>query len=204
MQRLNEIKMDGFHGALLALRDRVLEFAGQAGEAFASFFADLVSGQESAGKKFLAAFIGMIGQVLVAHGAFMITLGAAEVIAAMGLGPWSGGASAAHGFAMIAKGAALAAVGGIMAGAASSMAQTNQAGAGGSFQENTPRPTAANQVQVSEVGAVGRAQNPGQASQPVYGELRVKLEPPKGWVVSEIKDAYRNNNATLRTVIQNA
>ncbi len=203
--RLNELKMDGFRGVLQALKDNVIEFASQAGQAFSAFFSDLVSGQENSAKKFLAAFLGMIGQVITNVGVMMLTLGTAELLASWGFGVWAGGANPAHAKAMIVKGAALAALGGIMQGAASGLAGTNQAGAGGSFQENVPRPTSANQVQVIQVGAAGRAQNPGQASQPqVYGELRVKVEPPKGWVVSEIKDAYRNNNATLRTVIQNA
>jgi hypothetical protein len=204
-QRLNTLKMDPFHQTLNAMRESVLDFAGQAIGAFASFFADLTSGQEGAGKKLLAAFMGMIGQMLVRIGTMLVMSGIAEVALAHTLVGRFMGASAAAGYKAIATGIVLAAAGGIMTGAASSLAQTNEAGAGGSFQQDVPRPTAANQVQVIQVGAAGRAQNAGQASQaPAFGEVRVKVEPPKGWVVTEIKDAYRNNNATLRTVIQNA
>jgi uncharacterized protein YlaN (UPF0358 family) len=204
-QRLNTLNMDPFHQTLAAMRENVLDFASQGVQAFASFFADLTSGQENAGKKLLAAFIGMIGQMLVRIGTMLVMSGIAEIALAQTLVGRFMGASAAAGAKAIATGLVLAAAGGIMQGAASSMAQTNEAGAGGSFQENVPRPTSANQVQVIQVGAPGRAQNPGQASAtPVQAEVRVRLEPPKGWVVSEIQDAYRRNDTRLRTVIQNA
>ncbi|MGE5487573.1 MAG: hypothetical protein ACM3ZB_07105 [bacterium] len=204
-RRFNELKMDGFHGIVQTMKDHLLDFVQQGAQAFVSFFADLASGQENAGKKLLAAFIGMVGQMLATQGVYLMTLGIAEVIAASTLFGRLAGANAAAGAAAIAKGAAMAAMGGIMMGAASTMAQTNAAGAGGSFQENVPRPTSANQVQVIEVGAAGRAQTPGQVGQaPLYGELHVTVEPPKGWVVNEIKNEYKHNNRTLRTVIQNA
>jgi len=89
-----------------------------------------------------------------------------------------------------------------MVGAASSLAQTNQAGAGGSFQQNVPRPVS-QQVQVINVGAAGRAQNQGEAmtQKPIQVELRVGLE--KGLVTQEVKrDLQRNGQ--LRLAIERA
>jgi hypothetical protein len=71
--------MNPFTNILQTLKNGVFDFAGQAGMAIANFFADWVSGQEGAGKKLLAAFLGMIGQMLVKTGVMMIQMGIAEM-----------------------------------------------------------------------------------------------------------------------------
>jgi hypothetical protein len=191
---------------MAAMKNSVLDFAGQATQAWASFWADLVSGQEGAGKKLLAAFISMIGQMLVKVGTMLVQYGIAEVVLAH---TWIGkmmGASAAAGYKAIATGAAIAAAGGIMMGAASAMAQTNVAGqAGTSFQQDLPRPVAAQQVQVIQVGAVRGAQSPGQVSGPpqVTGTIRLEIEPSEKFVVRAVKNNVRSNGE-LRVLLASA
>jgi hypothetical protein len=203
MEKLNQIPMGPFHQTFAAMRSSVLDFAGQAGQAFANFFSDLVSGQEGAGKKLLAAFIGMVGQMLVKNGVMLIQVGLAEMALASTLVGKMMGASHAAGAHAVAIGMIQAAIGGALVGVASSMAQTNTAGsAGTSFQQSVPRPIASTQTQVIQVGAAGRAQNSGDVptSQPKdLGTLTIKLE--KGLIVQEVKSNIQSNGV-LRPVIQ--
>ena len=203
MQKLNQIQMDPFHQTFAAMKSSVVDFAGQAGQAFANFFSDLVSGQEGAGKKLLAAFIGMVGQMLVKNGVMLIQVGLAEMALASTLVGRMMGASHAAGAHAVAVGMIQAAIGGALVGVASAMAQTNTAGsAGTSFQQSVPRPISSTQTQVIQVGAAGRAQNSGdvQTSQPKeLGTLTIKLE--KGLIVQEVKSNIQSNGV-LRPVIQ--
>lgn len=206
LQKLNQTNMGPFQQTMAAMKASVLDFSGQAAQAWASFWADLVSGQEGAGKKLLAAFIGMIGQMLVKVGAMLVQYGIAEVVLAH---TWIGkmmGASAAAGYKAIAIGAAIAAAGGIMMGAASSLAQTNIAGqAGSSFQQDLPRPLSSQQVQVIQVGAARGAQSPGQvaAAQQVSGTIRLEIEPSEKFVVKAVKNNVRSNGE-LRVLLASA
>lgn len=203
LQKLNALKMDPFHQTLSAMQGSILDFAAQGGEAFANFFADLASGQEAAGKKLLAAFIGMIGQMLVRTGVLLIQTGIAEMALASTVVGRFMGASHAAGARALATGIILSAIGGTMMGVASSMAQTNEVGSSGTYQ-NISSPTSST-VQVINVGAAGRAQNAGEASSSgtskVVGELVVRLD--RGVIVDEVKSNIQRNG-TLRTVIQNA
>jgi hypothetical protein len=205
MQMFNGIKLDGFGSVLSALKTEIGEFAFAGTQAFAGFFADLVSGQENAGKKFLAALMGMLGKTLVQLGSMMVSLGISEMVLASS--PFTAmitGSSHAHGALLVAKGIAIAAAGGIMMGASSALAQTNQSGAAGnSFQQDIARPTTSQQVQVINVGAAGRAQSAAQAAayQPV--ELRVKVESNDSHIVRVVEKNV-SDNGRLRTVIQNA
>lgn len=200
---MNKVPMDPFHQALQGMQQHIFEFVGQAGEAFASFFADIVSGQEGAGKKLLAAFLGMIGQMLVKIGAMLIQIGVAEVAAASTMWGKLMGFSAAAGWKAIATGAVLSAVGGALMGASSALAQTNQAGAGGSFQQEVARPTANTQVPIYMVGAPRGAQTPGQAAIPQEILLKLKIEPSKDAVVTYAVEDIRNNGK-LRVAVLNA
>ena len=206
LQRLNKIGMDPFHQTLNAMQEHVAEFGANAGQAFAAFFADVVSGQDASGKKLLAAFIGMIGQMLVKSGVMLIQVGLAEIVLSQTLMGRLMGASAAAGAKALAVGALLAAMGGVMQGAASSMAQTNQSGAGGSFQQDVPRPTSSSQVPIYMIGSPRGAQTPGQASAAPAGPqlIRVEIAPPKGWVANEVVREVKGNNQQLRVVIANA
>lgn len=202
LQKLNQIGMDPFHQIIGGMKGAVIDFAGQAGQAIASFFADLVSGQEGAGRKLLAAFIGMIGQMLVKTGVLLIQSGVAEIALASTVVGRFMGASHAAGVRAIATGAILSASGGILIGAASGLAQTNQASPGSTFQQNVPRPTSGQQVQVINVGAAGRSQSQGEAIKPKQ-EQTVRIMLDRGLVASEVKREI-NRNGSLRVAIQNA
>lgn len=203
MDRLNQVRMDPFLQTISAMRSGIADFAAGAGQAFANFFSDLVSGQENAGKKLLAAFLGMLGQMLVKQGVFLIQAGIAEMALASTLVGKMMGASHAAGARAVATGTVMAALGGAMVGAAAAMAKTNRAGAGATFQENVPRPISGSQVQVIEVGAAGRAQSLAEA-QPQkpreLGTLTIKLD--RGLIVQEVRSNIQSNGP-LRTVIQN-
>ncbi len=202
--RLNGVKLDGFSAVLAVLKTQVAEFAGSATQAFAAFFADMVSGQQDAGKKFLAAMLGLLGQMLVRIGTMMVELGVAEMILASSpFTAWATGSTHAHAQITIAKGVAIAAAGGVMMGAASAMASTNSGGAAGSSsQQDVPRPTSPQQVQVIQVGAAGRAQNIGQAAAAQPVELRVKVESNDSHIV-RVVEKNAGANGRLRVVMQN-
>jgi hypothetical protein len=203
LERLNQIGMDPFHQTMAAMKASVADFAGEAGHAFAGFFADLVSGQENAGKKFLAAFVGMIGQMLVKQGVLLIQAGIGHVAMAS-LFPYMYFLRASDGYKAIAVGAMLTAAGGVMVGAASAMAQTNQAGSAASFQQAVPRPTSGQQVQVIQVGAPGRSQSAGlTAAQPAPVKHEVVVRLDKGLIAREAAKDIRNNGP-LRVAVLGA
>jgi hypothetical protein len=208
LQDFTQVPMDPFHQALQGLQDHVIEFAGQAGQAFASFFSDIVSGQEGAGKKLLAAFIGMIGQMLVQQGVLLIQAGIGHV-ALSHVFPYSLWLRASDGYKAIATGIALAAIGGTMMGASAAMSQSAQSESGSSYQSAAPQQatTSTNQVQVISVGAPRGPQSLGQASaqqqQPQPIELRVKVESKDSHIINVVAKNV-NDNGRLRTVIQNA
>jgi hypothetical protein len=203
LQKLNELGMDPFHQTMAAMKNSVIDFAGQAGQAFANFFADLVSGQAGAGKKLLAAFLGMIGQMIVKVGVMLIQVGIAEIALAQTFVGRMMGASTAAGVKALITGAVLAAAGGVLMGAAANMAQTNQAGAAGNtFQSSVPRPLSSGQTQVIQVGAPGRSQDLGGASAAtVKHEVTLKLD--TGGIVKVVKQNIQGNGE-LRLVVANA
>lgn len=193
LNRLNELNLSPFMQMLDLLKSHMVQIGEQLTSAWGSFWSDLVSGQENAGKKFLASIIQIFAKELMTL-AMRHTYLAISAFASL---DFAGGAR--H----TAAAAALAAGSGILSGLASSMAQTNTAGAAGtSFQQNVPRPISSSQVQVIQVGAAGRAQNSGevQTTQPKdLGTLTIKLE--KGLIVQEVKSNIQSNGV-LRPVIQ--
>ncbi|MFB3828962.1 MAG: hypothetical protein ACE15B_19505 [Bryobacteraceae bacterium] len=195
LDRLNRLNMTPFLKMLVILKDHLGEMAKQMTNAWASFWADMVSGQENAGKKFLAAIIDMISNEIMA---WALEMTARSIVHAAML-DFAGAARYA------AAAAGLGALSGILKGFASSLAQTNQAGAGASFQNDVPRPNAL-QVQVIQVGAPRGAQNPGQVSAAAPSQpmrLEVELRTPQGWVAKEVVREVRGNNVELRAVLNN-
>jgi hypothetical protein len=193
LESLNRLDMSPFQQLMANMREVVTRFATETTEAWAAFWADLVSGQENAGKKLLAALMNTVaGEIMV-----LAKKEAALAIVAAASMQW--GAAARH----AAAAAALGATAGIIRGWASSMAQTNQAGQAASFQQNVPRPTS-NQVQVVNVGASGRAQSPAAAAAPQPVEVRLKVEATPGFVVKEVEKDYRANGWTRKVMVQNA
>jgi len=119
---------------------KVSEISGMIGDSITGFFGDAVTqGFSAAGKKLLAAMMGMIGKELAMLGGRFIFWGLAEIVAAMSpFTKWMG-ASAAHGAKMMAVGAALSAAGGAMSGLSSVVGGT-AGGSGTSFQSEISRP----------------------------------------------------------------
>jgi hypothetical protein len=207
LMRLNQAKMDPFHQTLLGLKEASLDFASQGTQAFAAFFSDIVSGQEGAGKKLLAAFLDMIGQMLVRMGTMLVMSGIAEVALAHTLVGRMMGASTAAGIKAIATGAILAAAGGILMGAASSLTQNSQsnASASASSSQSVQQPATSTQPQVIQVGAPGRAQDAGAAtaSKPEPLEVCLKVESNDSHIVRVVQNNV-SKNGKLRVAIQNA
>lgn len=202
IKRLNHLNLSPFQQTLQTVRDQVSQFAVQATESFATFFSEIVSGQEGAGKRLLAAFISMIGQVLIHMGTILIQTGIAEIALAHTLVGRLMGASVAAGAKAIAVGVILAATGGILQGGAANLTESSQPG-GASSPQQPVQQARPNQVQVINVAAPFGPQTPGQARQnqePM--ELRLKLEVDEGIVVRHVEKNIRNNGR-LRTVVQN-
>ncbi len=169
-------------------------------QAWTDFWKDLASGQEGAGKKLLAVFVGFVGKFLVQYGVMLMKMGIGEmVMASTWIGRWLG-ASMANGIKLLAFGALIAAAGGALQGAASSLAQTNQATSQGNTFQDVPRPNTSNPVQIIRVGRPGEEDNP-KATSKDLGTL--KIEVPQGFVVKHVADNVKSNGV-LRTVIQNA
>lgn len=199
LDALNKLNFAPFQQAVQIMRQDITGFASQATQAFAAFFADIVSGQDGAGKKLLAAFVGMIGQMLVHIGVILVQAGIAEIVLAQTLVGKLMGASVAAGARAVAAGAALAVVGGIVQGAAANLARTNQAGPAASFQPNVPRPISGSQVQIIQVGAPGASRQPAIPAAPEPIEVRLKVESDEGVTVKHVENNYRNNGR-LRVV----
>jgi hypothetical protein len=205
LDQLNRLTWTPFQHALQTMRQDISQFAQTATESFAAFFSNLVTGQEGAGKKLLAAFIGMIGQMLVHVGIILVQTGIAEIALAQTLVGKLMGASVGAGLKAIAIGALIAAAGGIMEGMASNLAQTSSAG-GAASQTGTQQAAAPSQAQVINVAAPRGPQNPGEASgaagqEPV--QVHLKIDAEEGFVVRQVERNVRNNGR-LRVVIQNA
>lgn len=194
MERLNQLNLNPFQQTMMHFRDNMLHIGTQVTEAWGSFWADMVTGQENAGKKFLASLVNIIAQQLMMLAVEQTAYG---IIAASHL---NFAAAARH----FAAAAAIGALSGVLTGISANLAQTNSAGAGSTFQQSVARPTSTQQVQVIQVGAAGRAQNAGEVSgskQPLQVELKLSLD--KGVAVREVRDELRRNGP-LRTIIQGA
>ena len=194
LDRLNQLDLNPFQATLHFFRNTLKEIGEGITAAWSSLWADLVSGQETSGKKMIAGLINIVAQNLRTAAIWLTGLGMMWAT----IGMWS---KAARHFAAAA---AIGALGGILTGLAANMAQTRDAGAGGSFQQNLARPTSSQQVQVIQVGAAAGAQTPGAAATalPVQRvELVVRNEP--GVIVREVSRNIRSNGE-LRTVIQGA
>lgn len=207
LDKLNQIKWTPFQKALDGMKQNLKQFTEQGVQAFADFFSALVQGQEGAAQKLLGAFIGMIGQMLVHTGVVLVQTGIAEIAMAQTLVGRLMGASVAGGLKAIAVGAAIAALGGIMEGAAANLSQSGNSAASSTAAttDSSSSSSSTNQVQVINVGTPYGPQNPQQASGQGQGEQHVvEIRPPKGWVVNEVVGAVRGNNRRVRIAIQNA
>ncbi len=193
---LNKLDMTPFHQIIGAMKSSVADFGAQAGQAWASFWADIVSGQENSGKKLLAAFLGMIGQMLVKIGVLLMQTGLAEIILANTLIGRLMGASVAAGVAAMAIGAVLAAAGGVLQGASSVMAGTNNAGASATFQEGAARPVSGERVVISS----GREGSQGQQQPSPRQEVLIRLAP--GLVAEQTSQSMRRNNQQTRVALE--
>jgi hypothetical protein len=209
VERLNRINMTPFQKAMEAMKAEILQLQEQGVQAFADFFADLVSQQDSAGKRLVAAFIGMIGKMLVNIGVILVQAGIAEVALAQTFIGRALGASAAAGWKAIAVGALLAAAGGIMQGLATSM--TQQASSQSTAQSQTPAsttPTAtSSQTPVINVGAPRRPDQTTSGSssaEKMQADITIRLQTKEGWVAGEVVREVKRNNQQLRLAIQTA
>lgn len=191
LEELNGLSLNPFKATLQLFRDNIVQIGTDITTSWGQFMADLVSGQENAGKKFLAAVVQIFAKELMVLAVRHTHL----AISAAATGAWA--AAARH----AAAAAALAAGSGLISGLASSMAQTNQAGSAASFQENVPRPTS-QAVQVIQVGAAGRSQSAGAATvnpTSVKHEVIVKLD--KGLIAQEAAKDIRNNGVLRVAVV---
>lgn len=193
LEGLNGLSMNPFVATMKLLRDHVVQVGQDVTSAWSSFWADLVSGQENAGKKFLAAIVQIFAKELLVL-AVRHTYLAISAAASMNFA-----AAARH----AAAAAALGAGAGILTGMASAIAGTNQAGASATYQQSISRPTSQT-VQMIQVGAAGRSQTPGVTAQqptPVKHEVVLRLAP--GLVAQEAAKDIRNNGP-LRVAILGA
>jgi hypothetical protein len=191
LDRLNRLNLSPFRQALQVTRDDVNNMGAEITSSFGEFWADLVSGQENAGKKFLAALLNVVANELMIR-ALRLTALAIERAAEFN---FVGAAKAAAGAA------AIAALGGVLKGTAANLANTSSAaGAQGSFQQNVPRPVGGEAVRVIDVGRPGGQQQ--QQQQP--RELGVvRIEMAEGLVAREVDKNIRSNGK-LRFAVRNA
>jgi hypothetical protein len=205
-QRINKVKMDPFRQTIAALKQNIVNFAGTATVTFANFFSDLVSGQEGAGKRFLAALLGMLGQMFVQLGVFLIQSGLAHVILSS-VFPYSLWLRPEPGYRAMATGAILAAAGGALIGASSALTQQNaQTAASGetSSSGTTSSSSTSSGPQVIRVGAPGRAQDEGSVgSAPQPQLITIKVESNDSHIV-RVVDRNIKNNGQLRLAVQGA
>ena len=208
LQKLNSLKMNPFHQTMAAMKNSVLDFASGAGNAFAQFMSDLVSGQEGAGKRLLAAFLSMIGQLLVKNGVMLIQVGMAEIALASTVVGRLMGASHAAGVHAIAVGAIQAGIGGALMGAGAALTQSANASsstaASSSSYQTSGSSSAASPTQIIKVGAAGRAQDAGAASERRKPEeITVRLALDSKGVLNVVEQNIRSNGR-LRVVLAGA
>ena len=162
LDRLNYLNMTPFQQHLETLKNHLHDIGASMTEAWGGFWADLVSGQENAGKKFLAALLNIVsGELMI-----WAVEETAHAIRAAAMLDFAGAARHA------AAAAAIGALAGTIKGFATSLSQASQA-APVAVAQDPPR--TASQVQVIEVGSARGAQNPGQAAasqQPVQADIR--------------------------------
>jgi hypothetical protein len=201
--KLNTANLGPFHLILDTLRDHLSEVAKGMSDAWAGMFFDLASGQENAGKRLLANMVGMIGKIIMQAGTMLMSLGIAEIFAAMTMTGRAAGANMGAGFAALAKGAALAAIGGAMAGAASAALQSSSASSSSTSSSSTSSSsTSSSSTKILNVGASGRAQNPGEVQERRHTiDLNLTLAAPEGFIVKAVKKNI-TGNGELRLLLQ--
>ena len=189
IEQLNNVNLTGAELALKAFKDFLKTFIKGTLEAFSSFMADLVSGQENSGRKFLGALIGMIADGILVWARYLLTMASIR----FGLGDFAGA------FRAGAAAVAVYAAAGVVRGIGANLAQTSQsAGSAGSFQQTVPRPISGTTQQIINVGAPGRGQTVGEGQQ---GEVHtVRIEVPQGFITQAVERDIRGNGK-LRTVI---
>jgi hypothetical protein len=191
IDKLNQIKFTPFQKAIQTMKDGIGQFVQQGAQAFAGFFSDIVSGQEGAGKKLLAAFIGMVGQLIVQMGTTLVSAGITELMLAATVMGRLAGANEASGYAAIAQGAALLAVGGALGGLASVLTSSSTASASSGSSTVSGSSGSSNPTQMINVGSPYGNQN--GASNQSLQTLEIKLQPIPGYATQQMQKEYRLN-----------
>jgi len=192
LEKLNKINLTPFQDAMQQLKDNMQKIGQQVLQTWTQFWSNLVSGQASAGKKFLAGLLDIIAQQLQ----IMAIKQQGEAVDAFASGNFAGGA--AH----EAAAAALGALGGILQGFASSLSSSSASASAAVAPAGASSPTPAAPQSVS-VGQTGGAQNSGQA-QSTQHTVTLEIQPSQAFVVKTVKQNVQGNG-TLRTLIkQNA
>ncbi len=195
LEKLNKINLTPFERMLQQLKDNMQQIGGQITKAWGQFWSDLISGQDGAGKKFIASLVNIIAQQLEIWALDQT----AQAIVAAADGDWPGAAQHA------AAAAGLGALGGILSGFASSLSASSTSGASsagigtssGSTGTGSSTPT-----QVINVGAAGRSQ--AAVPQETKHVVQLEIKPSDAYVIRTVKQNV-TNNGELRTVIkQNA
>lgn len=193
IEKLNKLNMSPFRRTLSDLKDSLKSMAQDSTKAWAQLWSDLVTGQENAGKKFLAALLQMAAQELLVLSVRM----AGYALAAAAALDFAGAARYA------AAAAGIAALSGILSGIASNLAQSASkstpaaatAGPGGGSSTGSSNPT------VIDVNQVGGSANRGQGNSGGNSQHTVTIKLEKGMIVDAAATDIRQNGK-LRTVIQ--
>lgn len=199
IEKLNHININPFRDMLEAAKAEIKGFTEQGASAFATFFSNIVTSQDDAGKKFLAAFVGMIGQMLVHLGTVLVQSGVAEILLAQTLVGRLMGASTAAGVAAVAFGAVMIAAGGALQGAASLLTQSNAASASSGGSSVQPSQASSNPTQVINVGRPYGQQ--GQSADSQQSTVKIVLTPIPGYTAKVMKQDIGYNGAARVAVV---
>jgi hypothetical protein len=192
LEKLNKLNLTPFQRAMQMLRDNIKQIGQQVTQAWGQFFADLVSGTQNAGKKFIAALIDIIAQQLQIFALDQTS----RAIDDAANGNYAGAAEHA------AAAAALSALGGVLQGFASSLTQSqSSASLAASPATGGGTSTNYNPATVS-VGAPGGAQSTG-AAQPTQHLVTLEVKSSDAFVVRAVSKDVTGNGA-LRTLIKQA
>ena len=194
LRALNGIDLGAFQVAIGQMNKSVSNVLVGMTRVWGDFFSDLITGQEAAGKKLLAATLNLIAGEVSALAKLM----AVKAIAAAASLNFA--AAARFGAAALAIGAAA----GVLRGIAANAAQSNEPSGSPTTFQNTPRPTSGNRTPV-DVGVSGGPQNAGEARSirrpPQQITVNLKLE--RGLIAQEVADDVENNGL-VRLALQRA
>lgn len=192
LDKLNRLNLTPFQKALQLLKDNMQQIGAQATQAWGKFWADMVSGTDGAGKKFLAALINIAAQQLEIQA---IQQTSEAIVSAAAL-DFAGAARHA------AAAAALGALGGVLQGFASSLSNSssNSSSAPASAPSGSGASQSSTPTQVINVGAPGRSQAPVTARQTEHTVV-LEIRPQDAYIVKTVKANVRGNGE-LRTVVK--